>query len=145
MSTWTKDDQRQYDALRRKRDDAHAPVRALATKLAPNIGNFHSALIHYAPEIRSVLQPFDDTAQHMTFDEAAAYIDVRNERKRQDEQWGGADIDDKNTTRDWLRHLEKQLAVVRCMHCYKRARFVKIAALAVAAIESIDRRKAHDE
>ena len=201
MSTWTKDDQQQYDALRRKRDDAHAPVRNIATMLAPNINGLHLLMIQQASKIRSTLLPFDEDAARLTLDvkldasnmiehliqlsdlaeqmvnsnpgvpmahpydqgyeaatnkfgcmlagiianpldEAAAYIAVRMERKRQDERWGMA-YDDKNTIIEWHANLNAQVQDLQRVVTDQQVRrqYVKIAALAVAAIESIDRSK----
>ncbi len=71
------------------------------------------------------------------------FEEIKAERKRQDAQWGGADHDDSHSFDDWLRYIQRQSERFRSDH--KRARFVKIAALAVAALESIDRRASHAE
>jgi hypothetical protein len=66
---------------------------------------------------------------------------IRNERGRQDKEWGGSDHDDTHCVADWLEFIEKQIG-----QTYRsrnpnddRKRFVKIAALATAAVESLDR------
>jgi hypothetical protein len=75
---------------------------------------------------------------------------VRAERAAQDAQWGGAVHDDSHDTGDFLEFIAIQAG--KAVHDYDmaktrqdedaafRARFVKIAALAWAAIESIDRK-----
>lgn len=80
-------------------------------------------------------------------------IDVFAERERQDAQWGGADHDDRHSGNDWLDYIGKQqlvavnetlsdngLEIVDPEHY--RQRLVKIAALAVAALEVHDRKYA---
>lgn len=73
----------------------------------------------------------------------AAYLDVRAERKRQALQWcddiGGTpeDHDDEHTYGEWVSYIDHQANLMNPTN--QRERFVKIAALAVAAIESIDR------
>jgi hypothetical protein len=75
---------------------------------------------------------------------------VRAERAAQDAQWGGAAHDDEHDAGDFLEFIAIQAG--KAVHDYDkaktceeenaafRARFVKIAALAWAAIESIDRK-----
>jgi hypothetical protein len=92
---------------------------------------------------------------------SAAISDVQAERKRQDAQWGGAAHDDAHGSRDWFRFIGQQQdkcreAITEVLHqqdcghitnaygealiqAETRVRLVKIAALAIAGIESIDR------
>lgn len=71
--------------------------------------------------------------------------EVEKEREYQNQKWGTA-FDDKNTPYNWsayigqylTRHLIGDPAAVK--ESDFRADLVKVAALAVAAIESIDRR-----
>lgn len=71
------------------------------------------------------------------------YAEIEAERLKQDAQWGGPDGDDNNRSADWLRFINKQLN-----HAYTasqaecRGRLIKIAALATAAVESMDRKLA---
>lgn len=69
------------------------------------------------------------------------FKDIEAERRNQDVQWGGPEHDDELALRDWTFHIMKQLGRLANATNLKgmRARLVKIAALAVAAIESIDR------
>lgn len=67
-----------------------------------------------------------------------AYAEVQAERARQDEQWGGPSHDDQHDPVDWDGFIEYQAYWGREQD--PRRRFVKIAALAIAAIESIDRK-----
>ena len=64
--------------------------------------------------------------------------DVLAERARQDAQWGGPSHDDQHDPVDWSHFIEEQAYWGREQD--PRRRFIKIAALAVAAIESIDRK-----
>lgn len=69
------------------------------------------------------------------------FNEIRAERTRQDLQWGGADHDDGHSESDWLSFIESQITKARFdFFSDYRSRYVKIAALAVAAIESIDRK-----
>lgn len=77
---------------------------------------------------------------------------ILRERAAQDSQWGGAAHDDEQEPHDWLAYIDKQRR-----HAFRdtapmatgskpyneamRARLVKIAALAVASIESMDRKE----
>lgn len=80
-------------------------------------------------------------------------VEVSNERERQDALWGGADADDDLPVAQFIQfiydqftvNLQKDLLVCKndgdVLAVY-RDRFLKAAALAVAALESIDRRAA---
>jgi len=73
-----------------------------------------------------------------------AYDEIKAERTHQEQKWGTA-FDDRNTPYNWAayigqystRHLIGDPAVVQVSDF--RADMVKVAALAVAAIEAIDR------
>ena len=67
-----------------------------------------------------------------------AFRDVSAERNRQDEQWGGAEHDDTHGAVEWIDCISKQLRRLSNT-AERRERLVKIAALAIAAIESADR------
>jgi hypothetical protein len=60
--------------------------------------------------------------------------DIAVERDTQDRQWGGASHDDTHVMADWHQYINYQSDLMEC-----RDRLVKIAALAIAAIDSIDR------
>jgi hypothetical protein len=71
-------------------------------------------------------------------------LEIEAERRRQDAQWGGPAHDDEHEPGDWCQYLAHQQRLLLKMTSPTqrediRARFVKIAALAFAAIESIDR------
>jgi hypothetical protein len=71
------------------------------------------------------------------------YDDIHDERKRQDELWGGPDHDDNHESEDWAAFIESLALRLEMEHfSYDRTRelFIHIAALAVAAIESLDRK-----
>lgn len=72
-----------------------------------------------------------------TLGRGAVFAAVDAERERQDAKWGGAAHDDRHTEGDWRDFL---YSYVQCPNIDDRERFVKIAALAVAALESIDRK-----
>lgn len=67
--------------------------------------------------------------------------DIEDERRRQDAQWGGPEHDDEHSMYDWRNYIIKQMiAFENDIHGpTRRSRLIKIAALAVAALECIDR------
>lgn len=65
-------------------------------------------------------------------------VEVSEERDHQDRQWGGPSHDDQHQVAEFAEFIQHQLSRMTAQDC--RARHVKIAALAVAAIESIDRK-----
>jgi hypothetical protein len=73
--------------------------------------------------------------------------EISQERVRQDEEWGGADHDDEHEPLDWVRFIRKQCRIIEnppesgIVGGYE-SRMIKIAALALAAVESHRRRKA---
>ncbi len=71
------------------------------------------------------------------------YEEIQQERKRQDEQWGGPDHDDRNNQLEWIgiitRHLGKAL-ISSDVPLLSRIQLIRVAALAVAAVEWIDRK-----
>lgn len=77
--------------------------------------------------------------------------EIQQERQRQDQQWGGPEHDDTHDPLEWVGFIADQQekvaigAIQRGESYYAtpdcRQRFVKIAALAVAALESMDRKE----
>jgi len=70
---------------------------------------------------------------------------VLAERERQDRKWGGPQHDDKHHTVDYVEIIEDYAGWARMMskmgsHDKARNRLIQVAALAVAAVESIDRK-----
>jgi hypothetical protein len=65
--------------------------------------------------------------------------EIRRERAQQDRQWGGPDHDDEHSPSDWMHFIEAQITKFRATDENARERLIKIGALAVAAIESLDR------
>lgn len=82
---------------------------------------------------------------------AGICAEIMTERFRQDAQWGGPEHDDQHSAWDWNRFIKYQLdAATNIVLNAKmgdepiskgtwRGRMIKIAALAIAAIESRDR------
>ncbi len=71
------------------------------------------------------------------------YEEIRAERARQDGLWGGTRHDDLHTEDDWAHFIAKRNdEILMRSHSSSRTRelFLHIAALAVAAIETMDRR-----
>lgn len=72
-------------------------------------------------------------------------LDVATERQRQDAKWGGPEHDDGHHAGDWHRFVNLRLARVPVLAsngntAEVRQMWIQIAALAVAAAESIDRK-----
>ena len=71
-----------------------------------------------------------------------ALQDVATERQRQDAKWGGPEHDDTHPISDWQRFISQRAEnlVYRGNPERMYELFIEIAALAVAAAESIDRK-----
>jgi hypothetical protein len=65
---------------------------------------------------------------------------VIQERRMQDRQWGGSHHDDSHDLIDWIQYMGYQATHIKSGDPKYRERLIKIAALAVAAIESLDRK-----
>lgn len=87
--------------------------------------------------------------------QAGVFREVAAERDRQDSKWGGPDHDDEHEPEDWLIFIEQRAArageMIGCPEeeqpeirsdAEYRRQLVQIAALAIAAVESLDRKKA---
>lgn len=75
------------------------------------------------------------------------FDDIREERQKQDAEWGGAQHDDHHDGYDWAAfivvHLGRAIAAGQKLDmATARRQFVRVAALAVAAIEWLDRKTA---
>lgn len=83
-----------------------------------------------------------DEEEHLT----AVLEAIVDERVRQDQQWGGWEADDTRAPEDWEGFILYQMSgcfqTEECPPAQYRERLVKVAALAVAAIQSHDRRVA---
>lgn len=71
--------------------------------------------------------------------------DILAERKCQDKKWGGPEHDDEHTADEWVQfikdHAEAAPHYMRTNAAYlARKAFIRVAALAVAAVESMDRK-----
>jgi hypothetical protein len=71
--------------------------------------------------------------------------EVSAERVRQDEKWGGAEHDDHHSTADFASFIDNYLSKARAASengndAEARKRFIQVAALAVAGVESLDRK-----
>lgn len=60
------------------------------------------------------------------------------ERHRQDVRWGGPDHDDEHYPSDWVSYIKEHAD--KALNGNYRQRLIEVAALAVAAVESYDRR-----
>ncbi len=79
---------------------------------------------------------------------ADVFAEIAAERGRQDAKWGGPDHDDEHTTGNWtiwidliVEYAGKAYSPDNSDEAYANARrrFIEVAALAVAAVESIER------
>lgn len=68
------------------------------------------------------------------------YDELREEREYQDKKWGHA-FDDKNTINDWCSYITRYAGNAAFAETQSQARwqFLKVAALAIAAIEAFER------
>lgn len=70
--------------------------------------------------------------------------EVEGERQYQNTKWGGATHDDHHAPDDWLRFLDEHVGKARSAAPVGwpeyRQRLLEVAALAVAAVETLDRR-----
>lgn len=69
--------------------------------------------------------------------------EILNERGRQDDKWGGPEHDDQHPLADFVDFIEGYAAKARDGD-EPRRRLIQVAALAVAAVESMDR-KSHQK
>jgi hypothetical protein len=68
--------------------------------------------------------------------------EIKKERKAQDKKWGGPGHDDRHTSHDWVSYLTKHVGKAVMFPWDKtlfRNQMVRVAAVAVAAIEWCDR------
>jgi hypothetical protein len=72
------------------------------------------------------------------------FAEIDQERKTQDELWGGSDFDGRHRPNDWIAILCRQLGLAASdggkidVYRYRR-QLVRLASTAVAALESLDR------
>jgi hypothetical protein len=71
--------------------------------------------------------------------------EVKAEINRQDDQWGGADHDDRHTLEEWVCLMTRHLGLscddgVPSSSQRFRKQFIRLAALAMQAVGSIDRK-----
>lgn len=73
--------------------------------------------------------------------------EISKERARQDAIWGGAEHDDKQSPKDWINYTDQYLTEAAISlqadhdESVYRRKMIQVAALAVAAVESYDRKK----
>ncbi len=65
--------------------------------------------------------------------------EIMAERARQDAKWGGPSHDDEHPLGDWMDFIQIQVSNIFGGVGSKRVRLIRIAALALAAVESLDR------
>lgn len=85
----------------------------------------------------------DAVHQHNVYDDVAA------ERERQDAKWGGPDHDDEHCPSEFVSFIYEKSnhavdAVFDKSPTEVRRRLIQVAALAVAAVESLDRKRPKD-
>lgn len=69
------------------------------------------------------------------------FTEIGMERVRQRQQWGGGTHDDNHDIFDWFEFMRHQMHKVQYdLEHYQREGLIKIAALAIAALESLDRK-----
>jgi hypothetical protein len=73
--------------------------------------------------------------------QTAIFSEIASEREYQDSLWGGPESDDRNSQPQWSSYITEyaNMSSPRTKNRPFRERMLKVAALAVAAIESFDR------
>lgn len=72
-------------------------------------------------------------------------IDIASERVKQDKKWGGPAHDDQHTRNDWLDIIDEHLVRAHDgTDTIWRKQMVRVAAIAIAAIDAEDRRRERD-
>ncbi len=72
------------------------------------------------------------------------YTEIKEERSKQDDEWGGPGHDDGHTISDWAEFIRNHAYRAETAISISTARYqlVRVAALAVAGIEMLDRQVA---
>jgi hypothetical protein len=85
----------------------------------------------------------------MILDGFRVLSEIADERRRQDELWGGSYHDDEHGEYEWIdiidHYVDQARFATRSPAKDYRTELVKVAALAVAAIESYDRKQKGDQ
>lgn len=81
-----------------------------------------------------------NTSDSIGKEKGIVVADVLYERKLQDKEWGGAEHDDKHDLDDWYRYIQKHAIRIFKNGDEARLAMIRVAALAIAAAESFDRR-----
>lgn len=68
------------------------------------------------------------------------FADIEKERRAQDAKWGGPAHDDLHLRQDWCRFIEDHNRRAKYEVGAFRRQMVRVAALAIAAIEAEDRK-----
>lgn len=73
------------------------------------------------------------------------YQAVYIERAKQDAKWGGPQHDDEHSVDDWAKFIQERANDIRILSEYQeryriKQKLIEISALAIAALESMDRR-----
>lgn len=70
------------------------------------------------------------------------FEEIDAERRAQDKKWGGAEHDDRHGSYDWIAYVTRHTGLAVCRPwdpSVFRKQMLRVAALAVAAIEWVDR------
>jgi hypothetical protein len=126
-------------SLHEESDRPGAALRGLNNCASLMRGITPEAIAEMNPTQRQIISNFL-AAQSLRYAGKTAYQEVEEERRRQDQQWGGPEHDDQHAAHRWLQFIHRQ--VVKQRGSPARGFLVKIAALAIAGIESIDRKAA---
>lgn len=97
------------------------------------------------PLVDSFTTVFHAGMDYTDYSKGNVLNEVSTERTRQDEKWGGSIHDDKHHTVDFCRFIKNYTGWAEMMSMMDspekaRKRLIQIAALASAAVESIDRK-----
>lgn len=68
------------------------------------------------------------------------FAEIDAERSRQDDKWGGSEHDDTHSIEAWVAYIVVQLGeAVDTDNAVARRQLVRVAAMAIAAVEVLDR------
>jgi hypothetical protein len=95
--------------------------------------------IEYKLEEESCCGPCEATTPECSPTKGSSVLlQVQEERRRQEDMWG-ADFDSRNTINDWISYICSYATTGRNDEAAFRTDMIKVAALAVAAVEAYDR------
>lgn len=97
------------------------------------------------PGCRERVQAARAACDRLEADHGGVFAEIAAERQRQDAKWGGHDHDDTHGWHEWIDYIAEHAGKAYSSddndesYANARRRYIEVAALAVAAVESMDR------